>query len=118
MATWKVYGYDKCDTCRKALKFLDAKKIAYQKIDITVQPPTLAELQRMLKEVGDVRKLFNTSGQAYREGKVGEKLPGLSSDEALTLLAANGRLIKRPFVLYAKGGLVGFRPPEWEKALS
>ena len=116
MSQWKVYAYNNCDTCRKALKFLDENSVAYEKIDITRQPPTLAELQTMLTAVGDLKKLFNTSGVAYREGRIAEKLPRLSTAEALKLLAGNGRLIKRPFALFDGGGLVGFREADWKKA--
>ena len=117
MTQWKVYSYDKCDTCRKALKYLDRQGVSYQKVDVTKQPPTMAELQAMLKAVGDLKKLFNTSGAAYREGKLAEKLPNLSSAEALSLLYQNGRLVKRPFALFTGGGLVGFKEVEWEKAI-
>lgn len=115
MKTWKVYEYAGCSTCRKALKFLDAKKIPYEKHDITSIPPSPAELKAMLKQVKDVRKLFNTSGLVYKEMRLSEKLPGMSEKEALDLLAHNGRLVKRPFVLGSDFGLVGFKEEEWKK---
>lgn len=111
----KVYEYDKCGTCKKALKFLDARKVAYEKIPIVDRPPSLKELKEMLAHVGDVRKLFNTSGQVYRELKLGDKLPSMSETEALKLLASNGKLIKRPFALGKGRGLVGFKEAEWKK---
>jgi arsenate reductase len=111
----KVYEYDKCNTCKKALKYLDARKVAYEKLPIVDKPPTMSELKRMLSFVGDIRKLFNTSGQVYRELKLGEKLPSMSEADALKLLAANGKLIKRPFALADKRGVVGFKEAEWEK---
>lgn len=111
----KVYEYDKCSTCKKALKFLDTRKVAYQKLPIVEKPPTFAELRKMLSFVGDIRKLFNTSGVIYRELKLGEKLPAMTEAEALKLLAANGKLIKRPFALSAEQGLVGFKEAEWKK---
>lgn len=115
MKTWKVYEYAGCSTCRKALKFLDARKIPYEKHDITSIPPSPAELKAMLKQVRDVRKLFNTSGLVYKEMRLSEKLPGMSEKEALDLLAHNGRLVKRPFVLGSDFGLVGFKEEEWKK---
>lgn len=111
----KVYEYDKCSTCKNALKFLDQRKVAYEKLPIVDQPPTLAELKRMLGFVGDIRKLFNTSGLVYRELKLAEKLPSMSKGDALKLLASNGKLIKRPFALSESHGLVGFKEAEWKK---
>ena len=83
---------------------------------IVTQPPTKAELETMLRLVGDVKRLFNTSGVVYREQKIGEKLKGLDEKGALALLAGNGRLVKRPFVLLPDRGLLGFREPEWAAA--
>lgn len=112
----RVYAYEKCGTCRKALKFLASKKIAHEVIQIRAQPPTVPELHAMLAHVGgDVRKLFNTSGQDYRALDLKTRLPKLTVDEALALLAANGNLVKRPFALTAKAGVVGFREEEWER---
>ena len=112
----RVYAYEKCGTCRKALKFLAAKKVAHEVIPIRQQPPTIAELRAMLAHVGgDLRKLFNTSGQDYRALDLKSRLPNLSEDEALALLAGNGSLIKRPFALTPKSGVVGFREEEWEQ---
>ena len=76
----------------------------------------VAELKRMLTIYGgDLRKLFNTSGSDYRDLKLTEKLPGLSAEAALEMLARNGNLVKRPFLLTDKAGLVGFKPEEWMK---
>jgi arsenate reductase len=111
----KIYEYDKCSTCKKALKYLDSRKVAYQKLPIVDRPPTLAELKKMLGFVGDIRKLFNTSGLVYRELGLGAKLPSMSEAEALKLLAANGKLIKRPFALSGDQGMVGFKEAEWKK---
>ena len=111
----KVYEYDKCSTCKKALKFLDGRKVAYQRLPIVEEPPTLAELKKMLGFVGDIRKLFNTSGLVYRELGLGSKLPSMSEAQALKLLASNGKLIKRPFALSSDHGVVGFKEAEWKK---
>lgn len=72
----------------------------------------------MLSLVGDRKKLFNTSGLVYKEMKLSEKLPALSDEQALQLLAKNGKLVKRPFVLGDSWGLVGFREEDWKKVLS
>jgi arsenate reductase len=115
----RVYAYEKCDTCRKALKFLASRKVAHEVIAIREQPPTVAELRTMLGHVGgDLRKLFNTAGQDYRALDMKTRLPKLSEDEALALLAANGNLVKRPFALSRKSGVVGFREEEWEQFLA
>jgi arsenate reductase (glutaredoxin) len=104
----KVYQYSKCSTCRKALKWLDARGVEYDSIDIVTAPPKKAELQRALKSGIPLKKLFNTSGQSYRDGKWGEKLTTVSEAQALDALAADGKLIKRPFLLGGDGVLVGF----------
>lgn len=115
MAKLKVYSYKKCSTCQKALKFLEKKKIDSQVIDITEIPPSVSELQTMLKNYdGELKKLFNTSGVAYRELNIKDKLPKMTEKQAIQLLSSNGRLVKRPFVLNGKKGVVGFKEPEWK----
>ncbi|MGE3262987.1 MAG: arsenate reductase family protein [Bacteriovoracia bacterium] len=113
----KIYEYSGCSTCRKALKFLETKKIPFEKIDITSQPPTKSELRAMAKELGGLKPLFNTSGLVYRELGLGKKLPTMSEAEQIDLLAGNGRLVKRPFVLGEGFGFVGFKEDEWKKRL-
>jgi len=114
----RVYEYANCSTCKNALKFLDAEKAAYEKLPIVDRPPTVSELKRMLAfQGGNLKKLFNTSGVQYRELKIGEKLAGMSEAEALALLASNGKLVKRPFALGPKGGVVGFKADEWKAFL-
>ena len=112
----KLYQYPKCSTCRKATKFLNEKGIEFDSIDITEQPPTKLELQAMLNSYeGELRKLFNTSGVQYRELKMKDKLPEMSVEDALELLAGNGKLIKRPFLLNSNDkGIVGFKDADWE----
>ena len=112
----KVYGYDGCSTCRKALKFLDARGAAYASVPIVETPPTVAELKAMLGFTGDLRRLFNTSGVLYREMGVGKKLETISEKGALALLAKHGKLVKRPFVLLKDRGLLGFKEDEWSAA--
>ena len=114
-----LYAYKNCDTCRKALKFLAERKIAHEVVPIREQPPTVKELRAMLGHVGgDLRRLFNTSGGDYKELNMKERLPKLSVDEALALLAGNGNLVKRPFALATSSGVVGFKPEEWERFLA
>lgn len=103
-----VYAYGKCGTCRKALAWLDERGRAYEVIDVTLQPPTVAELRRVLATGQPLTQLYNTSGQAYREGKVSELRKRLGEDEQLELLAKNGRLVKRPLVTDGAQATVGF----------
>jgi arsenate reductase len=115
----RIYAYEKCDTCRKALKYLASQKIAHEIIPIRDQPPSVAELRKMLGHVGgDLRKLFNTAGQDYRALDMKSRLPKLSIDEALALLGSNGNLVKRPFALTRNSGAVGFREEEWKSLLA
>src|SRR5579871_6708320 len=114
----KIYEYSKCSTCRNALKFLDRHKVAYEKVPIVETPPSKAELRKMLAfQGGNLKKLFNTSGEVYRSMKIGERLPSMPESEALDLLASNGKLIKRPFALADDKGLVGFNEEEWTKLI-
>ncbi len=111
----KVYAYSGCDTCRKALKYLDSKGRKYELLAIRETPPTRTELKRMLKLYdGALPRLFNSSGKDYRDLKLGEKLKTMDVDDALDLLAKNGNLVKRPFVLAGNTGMVGFRLEEWK----
>jgi arsenate reductase (glutaredoxin) len=113
---WKVYAYAGCGTCRNALQFLRERGIKHEVLAIREQPPTKPELRRMLAIYGgEVRKLFNTSGQDYKALGLATTLPGLSLDAALELLAQNGNLVRRPFVLTKTGGAVGFKEDEWRR---
>jgi arsenate reductase len=114
----KIYEYKNCGTCRKALKYLEARNAQYTAIPIREQPPTKAELKKMLRIYeGQIRKLFNTSGLDYKKLKLKESLANMSEEEAIQLLSANGNLVKRPFLLTKTGGLVGFNEDEWKKLL-
>lgn len=110
----RVYVYANCSTCKKALQYLEKKKVEFEQIPIVEKPPTRAELKKMLAYYdGKIGKLFNTSGLVYREMRLGEKLPKMSEDAALSLLEKNGKLVKRPFLLSEKSGRVGFKEAEW-----
>lgn len=111
-----IYVYSKCSTCQKALRALKKMKIPFTTKEITEEPPTLPELQRMLKfQNGNLKKLFNTSGQLYRELHLQEKLNEMPLNEALILLTKNGMLVKRPFLLGKDFGITGFNETEWLK---
>lgn len=113
-----LYAYAKCSTCRDAVKWLRARGVTFAERPIYETPPTVAELRRMLAfQGGSVRRLFNTSGIQYRERGLAAKLPTLSEAEALSLLASDGRLVKRPFLLGENFGLLGFDPAAWGEVL-
>ena len=115
--TLTVYGYKKCDTCRKAMKWLEKRGRAFEFVDITEDPPSAEMLGQVIDGGGyELKQLFNTSGQSYRQGGFKEKLPDLSRDEALSALAADGRLIKRPIVTDGRRFTVGFREGEFAGA--
>lgn len=105
----KLYGYMKCGTCRKAVKWLDAKGVAYDFVDITEHPPTQAELKKALAAGYGIRDLFNKSGGQYRELNMKHKLATMTQAEALKLLASNGYLVKRPICLDGDRVTVGFK---------
>jgi arsenate reductase (glutaredoxin) len=111
----RVYAYEKCDTCRKALRFLRDRKLAFDLVPIRERPPTKSELKFVLGQVGQLRRLFNTSGGDYRAMSIGEKLPTMSEDEAITLLSNHGNLVKRPFVVGEDWGTTGFNEAEWKE---
>jgi arsenate reductase (glutaredoxin) len=110
----KVYVYEKCSTCVKALAYLRSTGRAFEELPIREQPPTKAELRTMLKIYGGrLGRLFNTSGKDYRELGLGKKLESMDEDKALDLLSKNGNLVKRPFLLAGNTGAVGFNLEEW-----
>ena len=114
----KIYTYKNCDTCRKALKWLDAQGMEYEQKAIRESPPTVKELHTMLAAYqGEIRKLFNTSGRDYQALKLKDRLPEMKLPEALELLAGNGNLIKRPFLLAETTNLVGYNEKEWSEKL-
>lgn len=112
-----VYTYAKCSTCRDAVSWLRAHQVPFEERPIYDQPPSVPELKRMLGfQNGELRRLFNTSGIEYRARNLKSKLPEMSETNALALLAGNGRLVKRPFVLGENFGLVGFKADAWADA--
>lgn len=113
-----LYVYKNCDTCRKALKWLAENNIPHETKAIRETPPTVDELKAALESTnGDLRPLFNTSGNDYRERGLKDRMATLSASEAITLLSENGNLVKRPFLIGKGLVLTGFKPDQWEKAL-
>ena len=120
MSAPTIYTHANCDTCRRAVQWLRAQGVAFVEKPIRETPPSPTELRAMLVHLGGakaLRKLFNASGRDYRELKLGETLPSMVESEALALLAGNGNLVKRPFLIGAKVGLVGFDETTWVAAL-
>ena len=116
MPTTKVYEYKGCSTCRKALKWLDAREIEYKAVPVRETPPNKTELRRVLKaSEGNIRKLFNTSGTDYKKLNLKDNLPTLSEAQAIDILNTNGNLVKRPFVVNKSGGLTGFNEDAWQE---
>ncbi|MFF0829031.1 arsenate reductase family protein [Brevibacillus sp. NPDC003359] len=114
--TTKAYLYNKCDTCRKAKKWLTDQNIGFEEIPIVDAPPSKEELRQIWQTSGlDLRKFFNVSGVQYRELGLKDKLPTMSEDEMLGLLASNGKLIKRPLIASDQTVTLGFKAEELEK---
>jgi arsenate reductase len=114
----QVYCYAKCTTCKKALKWLDDKGVEYKEIDIKGEHPDEETLRKIYKKSDlPLRRFFNTSGMKYRELKLKDKLPDMSEDEQLDLLATDGMLVKRPILVNEDTVLVGFKVKEWEEKL-
>ena len=106
--------YPTCSTCRKARQWLDDNRIPYTVRDIKAENPIAAELSAWYKRSGlPLKKFFNTSGLLYKSMALKDKLPGLSEDEMLQLLAADGMLVKRPLLIGDDFVLVGFKETEW-----
>jgi arsenate reductase len=113
-----IYVYQKCSTCRDALKWLDQHQIAHEVKAIRDTPPSPDELKMAFKALGgDLRKLFNTSGMDYRALGLKDQLPTMSEVAAIDLLSKNGNLVKRPFLIGDGKVLVGFKEPDWQKSL-
>lgn len=114
----KVYCYAKCSTCKKALKWLDDKDIKYESIDIKGDHPSAEQLTEYYKKSGlPLKRFFNTSGQIYRQLGLAKKLPDMSEEEQIQLLASDGMLVKRPLLIAANKILPGFKEEEWADAL-
>jgi arsenate reductase len=114
----KFICYPKCSTCQKAKKWLDEQGVEYTERHIVENNPTYDELKEWYMKSGlPLKKFFNTSGLLYKEMNLKEKLPTMSEDEQLKLLATNGMLVKRPLVAKEDLVLVGFKEAEWDEKL-
>lgn len=110
--------YPKCTTCKRAKKWLDEHQISYEERDIKENNPSLEELKEWYQRSGlPLKRFFNTSGILYKEIKLKDKLPEMSEDEQLALLASDGMLVKRPIVVTEDQVLVGFKEAQWEEEL-
>ena len=110
--------YPKCTTCKRAKKWLDEHQISYEERDIKENNPSLEELKEWYQRSGLLlKRFFNTSGMLYKEMKLKDKLPEMSEDEQLALLASDGMLVKRPIVVTKESVLVGFKEAQWEEEL-
>ena len=110
--------YPKCSTCQRAKKWLQAHEISFDDRHIKDERPTALELKEWVARSGlPVRKFFNTSGMLYKELQLKDKLPGMSEEEQLKLLASNGMLVKRPLIVKDEMVLTGFKEAEWSEKL-
>ena len=104
-----------CSTCAKARAFLEGRGIAYTERDIRNPNPTVEELKTWIARSGQpVKKFFNTTGMLYRSLNLKDRLPSMSEEEMIALLATDGMLVKRPLLVGDDFVLIGFRPKEWE----
>ena len=110
-----IYSYFKCSTCRKAKKWLDTKDLQYKLIDIVKEPPTFNYLNLALEQYSvDRKKIFNTRGKAFKTLNI--DIDSLSKEEIIQLLLSDGKLIKRPFLIYeGKKVILGFNEIEYAK---
>ena len=110
--------YPKCTTCQKAKKWLNENQIEYTERHIAEDNPSYDELKEWHRKSGlPLKKFFNTSGLLYKENNLKEKLPAMSEEELLQLLATNGMLVKRPIIVDGDSVLVGFKEAEWSERL-
>ncbi|MCR4963928.1 MAG: arsenate reductase family protein [Firmicutes bacterium] len=113
-----VYCYSRCTTCKKALQWLADKGIEHEVLDIKTNHPDEAALRKYYAASGlPLKRFWNTSGIPYREMKLAQKLPEMSEDEQLALLATDGMLVKRPLVVGKDFVLTGFKENEWAEKL-
>lgn len=113
-----VLCYEKCTTCKKALKWVEEAGYEVQIRPIKQENPTTEELKQWREKSGlPLKRFFNTSGNLYKEQKLKDKLPELSEEEQYQLLSTDGMLVKRPLLITDKGIYPGFSEDEWKKLL-
>ena len=111
--------YPKCSTCQKARKWLEANHLEFTERHIVEENPSYEELKEWYAESGlPLKKFFNTSGMLYKEMQLKDKLPTMSEEEQLKLLATNGMLVKRPLLVGEEFAVPGFKEVSWEEVLS
>ena len=110
--------YPKCTTCQRAKKFLDENGVQYELRDIKLQNPSYDEIKKWYEMSGlPLKKFFNTSGLLYKSMELKNKLPNMSEEEQLRLLATDGMLCKRPILIDGDNVLVGFKEAQWESLI-
>jgi arsenate reductase len=114
----RIYTYAKCSTCKSATRWLTEKGIVFKEVAIRENPPSVSELNRMFGFQKSLKKLFNTSGLDYRSLGLSKTFDTLSKNEAFKLLASNGNLVKRPFLVSEKVLLIGFNEKIWKDAFA
>ena len=113
-----VLAYRKCSTCVKALKWLDENQVEYTERPMKEENPTYEELKEWYQKSGlPLKKFFNTSGLLYKEMKLKDKLPEMTEEEQLRLLATDGMLVKRPLVVAEDYVLTGFKEAQWHEKM-
>lgn len=113
-----VYGYTKCSTVKKSLKYLEAEGIEYKHIDNVDTKLTVDQIKELHQKSGlPLKRFFNTSGMLYRELQLKDKLPDMSEEEQFKLLATDGMLVKRPILVTSKGVFPSFKPEKWLELL-
>lgn len=114
----KFICYPKCTTCKKAQSWLNEKGCDYEIRDIKTQNPSYDELKDWYQKSGlPLKRFFNTSGLLYKSMELKDKLPEMSEDEQLKLLATDGMLVKRPILINGDSVAVGFKEKKWEEAI-
>lgn len=110
--------YPKCTTCKKAKKFLQENNVTFNDRDITIENPTVEELEKWIDLSGlEIKRFFNTSGVLYKEMKLKDKIKDMSREEMIKLLATDGKLVKRPLLICEDKVLVGFKEEEYKEIL-
>ena len=110
--------YPKCTTCRKAKKFLQENNVTFNDRDITIDNPTVEELEKWIDLSGlEIKKFFNTSGVLYREMNLKDKIKTMSKEEMIEILSTNGMLVKRPLLVMDDKVLVGFKEENYKEII-
>jgi len=112
-----ILCFEKCNTCKKALDWLDDNNIAYTERQIDEERPTEAELTKWIAMSGlPVKRFFNATGRVYRENNMRAKIQTMSDKELIEILADDGMMVKRPLLVKDDKVLVGFKEDEWKEA--